>query len=265
MKKKYSGFPIYLLTHAAILLILLCPSAGIAGVSFGVHLGYGYYGHPYGYGHHYAYPYGYYGHHYAYLYDYYGYTGYYYPYRSYPLHRTYPEAPTGNRYHGNRHTTGGSMGTDSPAWTILAQGKSRAALRIFAEEAENHPGKGAPKVGYALASASSGDLNRGVWAMRRAFRIDPDSLDYLHFDEKALTVINQLIGKYQVVSLDHRGGPDSAFMVSALNYLRHDYKTAHEALNQAIEGGDKSVSLTNLQKLLREQSSPNPGNSRDRR
>ena len=49
-------------------------------------------------------------------------------------------------------------------------------------------------MGYALAIASNGNLERAIWAMRRAFRIDPDALHYLQLDENGHLLIDNLIG-----------------------------------------------------------------------
>lgn len=96
-------------------------------------------------------------------------------------------------------------------WESLSHNQPEIAQRIFASEAQNNPDTGIPKVGYAVASAAPGDIDIGVWAMRRAFRIDPDSLHYLSLDQGSLDIINNLIHQYR----------EEAFMSSALNYLKY--------------------------------------------
>ncbi|MCH8846886.1 MAG: hypothetical protein IIC11_09165, partial [Proteobacteria bacterium] len=119
--------------------------------------------------------------------------------------------------------------------------------------AESNPKAGIPKVGYALAIAASGDLSRAVWAMRRAFRIDPDSLHYLQLDEANQGIIDTLIDKYHYSVNQEDEFSDEAFMVSALNYLKHDYIASRGAVGHAINNGDRSTSAHNLQKLINQQ------------
>ncbi len=87
--------------------------------------------------------------------------------------------------------------------------------------------------------------------MRRAFRIDPDSLHYLQLDKKGHVVIDNLIGQYS--SRVNNNDIDQAFMVSALHYLKHDYVATKKSIANAQQYGDKSPSLANLQKLVNQQ------------
>ncbi len=80
----------------------------------------------------------------------------------------------------------------------------------------------APKPGYSLDAAVSGDLNSGILAMRRAFQIDSESLHYINLNSATLNIIDSLIEKYQYKLKHDNNEPDEAFMISALNYLRHD-------------------------------------------
>ena len=69
-----------------------------------------------------------------------------------------------------------------------------------------------PKVGYALASALSGDLNKGVWAMRRALQSNPDALEYV-------TVSQQLRPRIEHLVHGYARHADARFMISALHQL----------------------------------------------
>ena len=64
--------------------------------------------------------------------------------------------------------------TDSDAWKLLAGGENVKAAEMFVEEIGKDEKAGAPKLGYALAIAAGGDLDKGTWALRRAFEIDPE-------------------------------------------------------------------------------------------
>ncbi len=180
---------------------------------------------------------------------------YYSPVYSYnsPTYSSANYSPPGNIYEKDKYSTGNLYGIDSAGWTILAQGEFQTALDIFAKDAEYFPNAGIPKVGYAIASAAAGDLTQGVIAMREAFHIDPDSIHYLQFDDKVLAIINDLIEIFEDSLHENAKQPDEAFMLSALNYLKHDYGSAHEAIGRAIMDGDNSPSVYNLHVLIDEE------------
>ena len=155
--------------------------------------------------------------------------------------------------------TGTSNSVDREAtagrgWTQLADGQYAQALSIFTTEAQSHPTKGVPKVGYALAAAATGNLERGVWAMQRAFRTDPDSIQYIKIDERLRARIEQLIKRYQdrVIGSDRMQG--AAFTVASLHYLLGDADSARTAIEVAFRNGDRTASTGNLQGLLETQS-----------
>lgn len=255
MKILYFKPSLALLLHSLVVITFFMPSLSFA--YGGRHHGYnGYYGnHYYGYSGHYRYQK--YGGHSYYPYNYNRRHHYNYPSRSYQYYlKSYSlTVPTytlliheGGR---NQQSSTQNVGINSSAWQTLGQGQYRAAFNIFAGEAQSHPNSGVPKVGYALATAFRGDLIRGIWAMRRAFRIDPDTLHYLQLDEKGHLLINNLIGQYS--SQEHDANVDQAFMVSALYFLQHDYAAAKKSIASAQQYGDKSSSFTNLQRLIDQQ------------
>ena len=211
------------------------------------------YGH-YGYGHNKHYGYRSYGRRSYYPYKHYGRRHYSYPtrrYNYYPksyvyISPIYIQQNLPIKEH--QYSSGEYVGANSSAWQTLAQGEHRAALNSFAIEAQSHPNSGVPKAGYALATASVGELKRGIWAMRRAFRIDPGSLHYLQLDKNGHLLIDDLIVQYS--AQENTGNLDQAFMVSALHYLKQDYVAAKQAITSVEQYGDKSASFTNLQGLI---------------
>jgi hypothetical protein len=239
-----------LLRNSLILITFFIP--GLSFAYGGSHYGYRHYGYSSHYSrHHYGghsyYPGKYFRRH---SYSYYPNRNYQYYPKSYSLAvptniKVYVDNNS-NQYGNSEHT-----GVNSSAWQTLKQGQYGQALTIFANEAQSNPNSGVPKAGYALATASKGNLDRGIWAMRRAFRIDPDSLHYLQFDEKGHGVIDNLIDQYS--SQENKTNVGQAFMVSALHYLKHDYVAAKKAIASAKQYGDKSTSLANLQRLVNQQ------------
>ena len=124
------------------------------------------------------------------------------------------------------------------------------ALREFANEAPRHPSHGLPKIGYALSTAASGDLRRGVWAMRRALGVDPESIHYMTIDEPLRSRVAQLITRYR----DNDGAAvrnaNAAFMLASLHYLLGETDSARIAIDLAVADGDRSTSTGNLKRLI---------------
>ena len=143
--------------------------------------------------------------------------------------------------------------TNNEGWRLLAQNRTREALNFFAGQAGRYQKDGVPKVGYALSTAMQGDLDRAAWAMRRAFRIDPNSLHYVNIEQPLRISIGNLIAEYnaRLDYSDGSGNSDSAFMIAALNYLLHDKNTARKAIEEAMgKAGDNSQSALNLYNLV---------------
>ena len=138
---------------------------------------------------------------------------------------------------------------DDTGWKLLGKGQTAEALRVFSEQAPQYPQHGIPKVGYGLASAELGGLGWGVWAMRRAFRMDPESVHYVPVTEQLRPRIPALIERYKYMDSATGGAGDSIFMVGALYYLLDDLPAARSAAEQAIENGDRSPSAANLRQL----------------
>ena len=264
---------------------------GYYGSRYGGHSGYGYYGGRHG--GHYGYSYGRHRYGYApyryggrYRYSYgrrYGYSPYHYSgvYGSYPTtpRVTAPgsqgAAPNGGAYGGNAAippTTGPDQGgasrdsspgtLDGGGWARLAEGRYSQALAIFAAEASNRPKAGRPKVGYALSMAASGDLRRGAWAMRRALRVDPESMHYVTLDAPLRTRVTQILTRYR----DNPGpavrNADAAFMRASLHYLLGDTDSARTAIELAVADGDRGSGTGNLKRLIGVGLTPDPQRGR---
>ncbi|MFQ5351897.1 MAG: hypothetical protein ACE5D3_02355 [Candidatus Binatia bacterium] len=143
-----------------------------------------------------------------------------------------------------------SLDLSDKAWLWLAGGRVGEAQNEFARQAERNPRAGAPKAGYSLAVALGGNMDRAVWAMRRAFRIDPDSLRYLLIEERLRPKLRRLVDEYSARVDSRDPAVDSAFMVAALRYIMHDDGGARSAIDRAIADGDLSQSSANLRRLV---------------
>jgi len=146
-------------------------------------------------------------------------------------------APPGNGNGGTQGRYEESNLTDN--WDALAQGAYRHALRGFGDAATAAPRTGKPKVGYALAAALGGDLDRGAWAMKRALRADPEALEYLQLDAQLEPAVAALIDRYQARGDD----ADAVLMTASLHVLRGDEAAAGQILAQHGQYRDRSEFL----------------------
>lgn len=246
----------------------------VAGLSSPVHaeISFGYHGGHHGYGFHIGSHGGHHGHR-----GYHGRHGYRhgYPgfhYRRYSGYRHHGYRDRYHDYHGRRShpyrddtavdaaepypVPDDAIGHDASShgdqhgWGLLNEGEPLEALSAFGAEAKANPGAGVPKAGYALAAASAGDLDRGVWAMRRAFRYEPGVLPDLAEETGVHDTVDELIPQYEYELGHDEAQSDAAFMIAALNVLKGDEAAADSAAARAAEEGDTTESLTNLQRVL---------------
>ena len=186
----------------------------------------------------YYYPYRYYR---PYRYGYrYGYRGYSYPYRSY-------------RYYAPRRDYVGSADqtvATPTAWQKLAEGNDSDALYLFGREAEADTQRAIPKVGFSLAAAGLGELDKSVWAMRRALYTDASSVHYAPIDEAVAARIWELVVRFEPQPSYDAGDMDDYFMLAALHYLVGDIPAADAHIRRAIEKADVSRSTANLAELI---------------
>ncbi len=258
--------------------VLLAAPAAANGYSHGFHIGRHHGHHP---GHHGGHSLGHHlrrhvGHHGHLRYRHYVGPARVYPYahesylygHSSRLHRPYPYAyqPSYPSGHGARpgtyyeetpvdpHPTAGEgrQAARGGGWTLLGDGRPAYALRAFSVEAQRHPTRGLPKVGYALASAELGEFSRGAGAMRRALRIDAEALRYAPVDDRLRPRIRRLIERYE--SAPERAGrhEDALFMTASLHYLLDEIPAAADAIGQAVEIGDQTSSTARLRSLIDE-------------
>ena len=143
--------------------------------------------------------------------------------------------------------------TIGSGWPRITEGKYTDALEIFAREAKLHPTRGVPKVGYSLSAALIGDLEGGVWAMQRAFLIDPGSIQYIRLDKRLRARIEQLVKHYESGFVSSQRLEGTAFMVASLHYLLGDARAARTAIGVTLRDGGRTASSRNLRELLEAQ------------
>jgi len=245
-------------------LFMAAPAQAGGYIHFGLghhsshHAGHYGYGHSYGYG--YSHPYyglhDYYGYgHHGYGYPGYGYSNYgFHHYNSYATPYSSGENySSDSTYQSRTYDRGGSHVATGNGWTLLGNNQASAALSDFGRQAQASPSKGDPKVGYALASADLGRLDKGVWAMRRALRIDPNSLHYVTLDERLNSKVEQIIQQYEKKLAYSAIDDDAAFMLASLHYLRRDIQAARSNIDQALLKRYHRTSTKNLKALIEKE------------
>ncbi len=215
-----------------------------------IRFGYGHYG--YGYDHHaYGHAYGY-SHPYYGLHSYYGYDHHYYGHHNdeYGYSSPYSARDDYSSSIYSKQNDGRSGESIGNGWSLLANNQAGAALTDFGKQAQASPASGGPKVGFALASAALDRLDRGVWAMRRALRIDPNALHYVTLNQRLNTKLGQIIRQYEEKLAYSTRDADTAFMLASLHYLRRNIEAARTNINQAMLARHVSTSTRNLKDLI---------------
>jgi hypothetical protein len=164
-------------------------------------------------------------------------------------HRTYPAqqpvtyqrpAPPVKRYSPAYHYD------SEVGWGALAKGDAGFALDVFAVQTQEEMGNGIPRIGFALAAAASGELERGARAMRRALSIDPEALENIRITPELELIIDLLAEEYTAAAKTGDRNFDYSFMNATLSFLKQDYSAARNM----VAGADQSQSAGNLREIL---------------
>ncbi len=117
-------------------------------------------------------------------------------------------------------------------WDALASGDLYKARAYFSARATASPHDPAPKVGFALARAASGQDDQAEWAMRRAIRYGlRDARDRLPMYDLQ-PVLARLASRYENRA---RAYHDRWLMVAAVRYLMGEDEKAAHAADEALE------------------------------
>lgn len=134
------------------------------------------------------------------------------------------------------------------AWSHLAEGDARAALRDFAILALRSMDDAVPKAGYGLAATCLGRDETAFWAMRRAVETDARALAWIGLDDRVVPVILAALDRYEQLALAH--DTDSLFMTAALHAMLGEVDAARAAIDRAWELGDRDPSTEALRETL---------------
>ncbi len=122
-------------------------------------------------------------------------------------------------------------------WEALDNQNYLKAMRIFAIQSQQNLSSGVPKIGFALATAANGELERGIWSMQRALKQDPNALEKIRAHNHSKQLLNQIHFSYeQSAQLDNQ---QSHFMMAAISYMNNEFMMAAEEIS--LGGNDLST------------------------
>ena len=142
--------------------------------------------------------------------------------------------------------------TVDEGWNELANGDPHEARRVFMRAADASPKDGAAQVGFALASGKLERYDEAVMALRRALRLDAESLNKVPNADAVVETINKMLDHYKGVLKETQFDIDAMFMSASLEYMIGQDALAYFTVDNAIEHGDKDESASNLKTLVRE-------------
>ncbi len=129
-------------------------------------------------------------------------------------------------------------------------------MRRFSQQAQSAPQQAEARIGYALASAHLGDLDRGIWAIKLALQYDAEGLHYLRLDEPLRRTLGPLLDHYEQeygsIAAASTYDADAAVMVAMLSYLNGDLDNARRTI-AAIDSSRQGPELVKLGRLLDRQ------------
>lgn len=117
-------------------------------------------------------------------------------------------------------------------WTYLAQGQSRLAIDEFIKEITANTNAGIPKLGFALATAELGDTEQAVWALRRAFEFDPDSVSDVVLDGELRPMLQRMTSRYEQEVENSGTNENNTLLLATLYQLRGDVEGAEFMVKQ---------------------------------
>lgn len=125
-------------------------------------------------------------------------------------------------------------------WAALSDYEIRTARYAFEAQIQQQPYAALPRIGYALSTALSGDLDGGAFAMEDALLSDLSSLRYFSADQDLQLIIKELL-------LSYEGDP---LMTASLHYLNSDYRAAERAVEVAANYCQQCTAAENLSSLI---------------
>lgn len=130
--------------------------------------------------------------------------------------------------------------TQSDAWDALENYDIDTAQYAFESLIQHQPNAALPRVGFALSTALSGDVQTGAYAMEEALLSDIDGLRYFKADQNLQLIIEELLLSYSTDPL----------MTASLLYFNQDYEAANQAVTIANNQCQQCTAVINLKALI---------------
>ena len=135
-------------------------------------------------------------------------------------------------------------------WELLANSRISDASSAFAGNINNNVRPGESRVGFAVSSAASGNLDLGVKAMKRAFALNSGEVGSLMFDEKLLPMVEDLTRQYEARMDTGSSKNDDAFMLAAMYQMQGDPEMASMAMDYVVDAKSET-GTANLASLIK--------------
>ncbi len=126
------------------------------------------------------------------------------------------------------------------AWTALGNYQTDQALDGFAYQSQQNPQNAVPKVGYALATALTGEYDKAAWAMGLALKANVTDLHYFQADANMQLVLEDILMSYSLQPI----------MRATILYLQQDYLAADKAVSESLNNCRDCRGEQNLQDLI---------------
>jgi hypothetical protein len=127
---------------------------------------------------------------------------------------------------------------DDAGWDLLVRGDISAAINEFIEETSMQPGHATPRVGFALCAAFQNDDDAAIWAMKRAFSIDSETLLRFAGSEDVNDEIRGLMSRYLARISTDESDNEAQFMVAALHFLLGENDASGTSIDTVLASGD---------------------------
>lgn len=125
-------------------------------------------------------------------------------------------------------------------WTALGDYQIDTARYAFEAQIQQRPNAALPRVGLAVSTALSGDLDGGAFVMEDALLSDTSDLRYFSADQNLQLVFEELL-------LSYEGDP---LMTASLHYLNRDYQAADRAVQVAADYCQQCTAVNRLSALI---------------
>jgi len=182
------------------------------------------------------------------------YPPYFYPYGYYGF---YYDAP----YYSRRPAPpwwqpGDRVAEAERGWVLFERGDAKRALAVFAKQARHDDENVHAQLGYAIASAELGDLERSLWAMRRAALAGADAFATVPASDALRERLAALALRVHPTEGDRISEAEAHFLAAGIQFAAGDRDGASDAIAFAIRAGDDAEPALALRDAIRDAPSP---------